>query len=242
MKLVQANIWGGRLGNQVIDFLNQEQADLVCLQEVVSTKGDALIFSTLEDIAKATNYPYHFFSPVFDFNLMQKKAGFGNAILSKHPIIKEKTVFTRLEHKKDFDFDLDDYNIRNFQHVEVQIEGKTMHVLNHHGHHVHQHKNGDDETMRQCKLIADYIRALKGPVALTGDFNLAPHSQSLQQINALLDNLSVRFALKTTRTNLTHKKEVCDYIFVNDKLRVLHFTASEEVISDHQALFLEFAL
>lgn len=240
MKLVQANIWGGRLNNQVLDMLKDESADIVCLQEVVGTKGDALIFTTVEQMQAEANYTHAFFSPVFSFHLMQKMAGFGNAILSRLPFKSEQTIFTRLELKENFDFDSDDYNIRNFQHAVVTVDGTDVHILNHHGHHVHQHKNGDAETMRQCKMIAEYVDTLEGPVILTGDFNLSPHSESLEQINARLTNLSVKYGLKTTRTELTFKKEVCDYIFVSDAVKVKDFRASQKLLSDHQALILEF--
>ncbi|MDQ3123374.1 MAG: endonuclease/exonuclease/phosphatase family protein [bacterium] len=242
MKLLQANIWGGRLSNQLIDILAKEKADILCFQEIISTKGDGFIFETLENIKKQLGYEYSFFSPVFDINLMQKTAGFGNAILSKLPFESTNTVFTRLEHKNNFDFDLDDYNIRNFQHASININGQLLHVLNHHGHHVHQNKNGDKETMRQCGIIADYIKQLKGAVILVGDFNLAPHSESLEQINGILRNLSVKFDLKTTRTSLTNKTEVCDYIFVSEDIKVTEFFASDDIFSDHKALILEFSI
>lgn len=242
LKLLQANIWGGRLNNQLADVFEEEQADILSLQEAVSTEGDALIFATIEDFAKRAAYDNVFFSPVFDFNLMQKQAGFGNAILSRFEFKQTETVFTRLQHKKNFDFDLDDYNIRNFQHAVIDTGDAQLHVLNHHGHHVHQHKNGDAETMRQCGLIADYVRQLDGPIILTGDFNLAPHSESLEQINAVLRNLSIEYDLKTTRTPLTKKTEVCDYIFVNDKVKVLNFEASDRLISDHKALIVRFEI
>lgn len=240
LKLIQANIWGGRLSNQLVDVLEEEQADILNLQEAVSTTGDALIFATIEDFKKRINYDHVFFSPMFDFNLMQKQAGFGNAILSRYEFKKTETVFTRLQHKTNFDFDLDDYNIRNFQHAIIDTGEAQIHVLNHHGHHVHQHKNGDQETMRQCGIIADYISKLDGPVILTGDFNLAPHSESLEQINHQLRNLSIEFDLKTTRTPLTSKTEVCDYIFVSDEIKVQSFEASDKLVSDHKALILEF--
>lgn len=242
VKLLQANIWGGRLANQLTDFLQAESADIVCLQEVVSTKGDALIFTTLEQMQEEAGFDHAFSSPVFDFSLMQKKASFGNAILSRQPFTRTETIFTRLEHKEDFDFDLHDYNIRNFQHATIDVDGKPLHLLNHHGHHVRQHKNGDEETMRQCKIIADYIAELDGPIILTGDFNLAPHSESLEQINRLLNNLSAEHRLPTTRTPLTNKTEVCDYIFVSKEVKVNDFRASDEIISDHKALILDFDL
>lgn len=242
MKLLQANIWGGRLQNQFIHILEKEQADFICLQEAVSTNGDALILANLKDVEKRVGYEHSFFSPVFDFNLMQKTAGFGNAILSRQPFKSTEAVFTRLEHKENFDFDSDDYNIRNFQHASVEVNGKTLHILNHHGHHIHQHKNGDAETMRQCGVIVDYIKSLDGEVILTGDFNLAPHSESLEQINQVLKNLSIEYKLETTRNQLTSKTEVCDYIFVSPGIQVQNFFASDYLFSDHKGLILEFEL
>lgn len=242
MKLIQANIWGGRLDKQIMDFLEAEQADIVCLQEAIDTKGDGMMSVTVSDIKQKIGYTHLFFSPVFSFNLMEKVAGFGNAILAKFPISKQNTIFTRLEYKEDFDFDIDDYNIRNLQHAVVEMNGKKVNVLNHHGHHVRSHKDGDAETLRQCKIIAQYVEQLDGPVILTGDFNLNPASESLEHINNILTNLSATHKLKTTRNQLTHKKEVCDYIFVSSDIKVTSFYASDELISDHMALVLDFDL
>lgn len=242
MKLLQANIWGGRLGHQIVDLLKEESADIVCLQEVVSAPGDALVSTTLEELQQEAGYAHAFFSPVFSFHIMTKIAGFGNAIVSHLPLEEQQTIFTRLELKENFDFDTDDYNIRNLQHSVVRVGDTQLHILNHHGHHIRQHKNGDAETLRQCQVIAEYVQTLEGPVILTGDFNLAPHSESLELLNNTLVNLSSTHKLKTTRTQLTHKTEVCDYIFVSKDIQVQKFYASDTIASDHKALIVEFEI
>lgn len=242
MKLVQLNIWGGRLGRQFINFLEDEQPGIVCLQEVVDAPGDGLMSTTLDQLAKESSLEHTFFSPVFSFNLMNKKAGFGNAILSDFAFSKQDTIFTGLEHKDDFDFDDDNGNIRNLQHAVIEMDNKKINILNHHGHHINQHKNGDTETMRQCKMIADYIKTIEGPIILTGDFNLSPHSESLEQLNKVLTNLSIEYKLKTTRNQFTHKVEVCDYIFTSEGIKVNNFFVSDELMSDHGALVLDFDL
>lgn len=242
MKLVQANIWGGRLDKVIPTFLSREQADIVCLQETIDTNGDAALAMPVDKIAQAADFPHLFHSPVFSFGLMGRMAHFGNAILSKQPFVETDTIFTNLEYKADFDYDADDYNIRNLQHAIIKLDGTELHVLNHHGHHIPSHKDGDAETLRQMKQIAEYTKTLEGPVILCGDFNLAPHSESLELLNSILMNLSVGHHLKTTRTQFTHKTEVCDYIFVNDQVRVRSFHASDNIISDHTALVLEFTL
>src|SRR5690606_16544092 len=125
--------------------------------------------------------------------------------------------------------DTEDYNIRNLQHATFRVEGTSLHVLNHHGHHIRQHKNGDAETVRQCGMIHDYIEKLDGRVVLTGDFNLAPDSESMKQLNITLTNHCIETGLLTTRTPLTHKAEVCDYIFTNDQVSVQDFRALDDL-------------
>lgn len=240
MRLVQLNAWGGRLEHQVADLLRDEAADFVCLQEIISTKGSGALAIPLEKLQSNLGYGHSFMSPAFSFNLMNNKATFGNATLSEFPFDIQKTIFTNLEYQEDFDFDSYDYNIRNLQHAQVNINGKKLHILNHHGHHVHQHKHGDEHTLRQMKQIATYLERLDGPIVLAGDFNLAPDCESLQVLNAVLRNLSVEYKLQTTRTELTAKKEVCDYIFVNDAVNVTDFRMSTKLASDHAALIMDF--
>jgi endonuclease/exonuclease/phosphatase family metal-dependent hydrolase len=240
MKLLQLNEWGGRLEKQVVELLKKEDADIVCLQEAVDAPGDAALSVPTHKLQEDAKYAHAFASPVFSFKLMNKTATFGNVILSRLSFADSHTIFTNLSYKEDFDFDSDDYNIRNLQHVIIEVNDTPVNILNHHGHHVRQHKDGDAETLRQMKQIAAYIQTLTGPIILTGDFNLAPHSESLEAINSLLNNLSIEYKLKTTRTFLTHKQEVCDYIFVSDQIKVERFEAIEYIASDHQALVLEF--
>ena len=242
VKILQLNIWGGRLEKQITDLIIAEQPDILCLQEVISSDGDAATVISLEEICKKTDYSHQFMSPVFSYNLMNKIAHYGNAIVSREPITVEETIFTNMNYTTDFDFDTHDYNIRNLQHAVITVGGKQLNVLNHHGHHVREHKRGNDDTLRQMTQIKDYISTLDGPVILTGDFNLAPDSESLEILNAQLTNLPLTHHLSTTRNHLTPKNEVCDYIFVNDQVQVSSFIASDTVASDHMALIMEFDL
>ena len=239
---MQLNVWGGRLGKQIQNLIDQEKPDVICLQESVSMKGGSNggWFLTVDEI-KRLNKMNLTYSPVISFSFMRRKAEFGNAILTKAKILNQNTVFTRLEYKKDFDYESDDHNIRNLLHVIVDNKGKQLHILTHHGHHVPNHKKGNEDTLRQCNQIAEYIKGLKGEIILTGDFNLEPNSESINKINKILRNLAIEAQLITTRTPLTHKTEVCDYIFVNDEVRVKSFNALDDVVSDHKALILEFS-
>lgn len=244
MKLVQVNIWGGKLGQQLEAFLRQETPDIVCMQEVndLTGKSGTKRFATLDELKAAGGFSESFMSPAYSFGFMERELHYGNAVLGKLPFAATKTVFTRGEHKRHFDVMKDDGNIRNLQVVTMKIGGKPLHILNHHGHHVPGSKAGNDETLRQMRLIREVIDRLDGAVIACGDFNLTPDSASLTVINKKLTNLSIANHLTNTYTELGENQVVCDYIFVNDRIKVRHFEVSEALISDHKALILEFSL
>lgn len=244
MKIIQINIWGGKLGQQIIDFLNREKPDFVCMQEVNDLDGRSgyKLFATLDEIKQGAGFKDAFMSATYSSRYMERQLEYGNAILSKLPLASTKTIFTEGQYKSNFDTMKDDGNIRNLQRVTVGVNGKALHILNHHGHWIHGSKAGDEETARQMRIIADGISSLDGPVIMCGDFNLEPNSKSLAVINDKLTNLSIDNGLKRTYTQLSPVNEVSDYIFVNDQVKVRHFAMSETLVSDHKALILEFDL
>ncbi len=221
-------------------LLRAEQPDIVCLQEVVKIDGgEAFVTTDIGTLQKETGYKHCFFVPSFTFKLMRREAQFGLAILSNVPFIDTKNIYTGLNHHSDFDVLHDDYNIRHLQHVTVHHNNELLHILNHHGHHVPEHKHGNDETIRQCTMIANYIKSLSGSVVLCGDFNLHPDSESLRVFDPLLKNHAKEQGIETTRTMLTSKTEVCDYIFTSPTISIRSFTVLEAIASDHKALTIE---
>lgn len=244
MKIIQANVWHAKLGQQVIDFLKAEAADFACLQEVNDLDGRAGTkrFATLEEIKASASLPYSYMQPAYSFRFMERELHFGNAILSRHPIVSSETVFTHGEYKANFDIKHDDGNIRNLQHISVEASGQTLHILNHHGYHLHESKRGNEITMQSMQIIADVIDRLNGPVILCGDFNLVPESESIGVINRRLINLTNQYGIDNTLTELDGRNIACDYIFVNDQVHVKNFARSDALISDHYPLVLEFEL
>ena len=241
MKLLTLNVWQGRLEKILLQHLEALNFDFACMQEAVSYAGDSAgLVTSYKKIGKSLMLEEQFFSPLMSTTFGSKAMTFGNVIYSRTPFSQTDTVFTRGEHNADFDFDSDDYNIRAFQHAALDVNGKKLHLLNHHGHHINAHKLGDKETLHQVHMIIDYIQQLEGAVILCGDFNLAPESESIELLSSVLRNLSVEYSLPTTRSRLTYKDEVCDYIFVNNHIDVTDFTMDETIVSDHNALVLNF--
>jgi endonuclease/exonuclease/phosphatase family metal-dependent hydrolase len=244
LRIIQANIWQGKLGLQIIDFLKEQQPDFVCMQEVNDLPGRAgyKFFATLEELQQADGFGHSFLSATYNSRYMERKLRYGNAILSRLPLTATETIFTHGEFIENFDITKDDGNIRNVQHVSVEVDDKTLHILNHHGFRIPETKAGNEDTMRSMRIIADIVAKLDGPVILCGDFNLAPDSKSIGIINAKLRNLSIENGLTRTYTDLSIVDAVCDYIFVNDQVKVQRFEMSEALISDHKALILDFEI
>ena len=241
MKLIQLNIWGGKLQYQIPAFLNKEQPDIVCMQEVNDLPGPSgALFVTLDELKEAGNFQHCFMSPTYSSKYMNRTTRYGNAILSRLPFLKTETVFTYGQYKDSFDLTTDDFNVRNFQHAQIEYRGQIINVLNHHGYLVRESKLGNHETAHQMQLIAAALNSLTGPIILAGDFNLSPHSESIGLLNKQLRNLSAEYNLNSTYTSFNKHIEVCDYIFVSDSIKVKAFHASDEVVSDHKALVLEF--
>jgi endonuclease/exonuclease/phosphatase family metal-dependent hydrolase len=241
MKILQLNIWGGRLGAQIKMVINREQPDIVCFQEAIQVPGGrAMLFDELSEIAQDTHFEHTYFTPCTSWSLMNREAHSGLAILSRLPFLETKDTFLHGSLVSQFDKLTMRDNIQNLQHVTVSHEDRPLHVLNYHGHHVREHKDGNDETLRQCRMIAEYVEKLEGRVILCGDFNLKPESESLEQINKLLVNHAKEHKVLTTRTLLTPKTEVCDYIFTSKDIVVQNFSVLDDIASDHKALVVEF--
>ncbi|HEY1645391.1 MAG TPA: endonuclease/exonuclease/phosphatase family protein, partial [Candidatus Saccharimonadales bacterium] len=137
IKLITLNIWQGRLFRNYPDFLKEEQADIICLQEVY--KSDKKIptlelFSNISTAQEASGLEYSFFSPVHGYKVMGVNVQFGNCILSRTPLENQTAIFTSGEY---LEFtDPSDYvnNIRNAQIASVNIDGQSLTVVNHHGY------------------------------------------------------------------------------------------------------------
>lgn len=239
MRLLQLNLWYGRLIMNAVRFLEKSPPDILCLQEVMSNEEcDGFNFNNLQKLKRDLGYEYDYYAPSLDFTTGDTTTQFGNAILSRQPIEPVKTVFTFGSYTGNFSFKQRDKLPWNFQHAVIGGHN----IINHHGFWVDGDKYGNDETMRQMDMVADYIAALSGPVIFTGDLNLWPQAKSLHRFQSTMRDLVTEYRFTTTRNFTSFKPiEICDYIFVNDQVTVNGFKVHDDVVSDHSMLELDFA-
>lgn len=195
----------------VRDYLAQQQADVVFLMEVNSRWVDEL-----SDFKKT--YPHQIIIP--------REDNFGIALLSKHPFVKEETLFFT-------EFDLPAVAF------EISCQGTTYHII---GTHPLPPTNGFNFRARNAELneLGRRISHL-APSILMGDFNLTPFSPifaELQTVSGLRDS---SLGLGLHPTWMVHNPLIAvpiDHILISKDLVVSQRTIGSSLGSDHSALVL----
>jgi endonuclease/exonuclease/phosphatase family metal-dependent hydrolase len=108
------------------------------------------------------------------------------------------------------------------------------------------HKIDTPKRLYQSEAILNMFEE-KGAVIIGGDFNLLPHTQSVQTfVEQGYRNLITEFDIKTTRNQITYERHpdniqyYADYAFVSPAIEVIDFIVPTDIVSDHQPLELTF--
>jgi endonuclease/exonuclease/phosphatase family metal-dependent hydrolase len=244
MKLVQLNVWQGRLHKQILDFLKAEQPDVLCLQEVYSSAITSPLFDLLHIYESVQQlFPEHrgYFSPTYDMAMLGETVHFGIALFSRFPISQQKTFFITGEHHSYGG--LQDYaaNVRNLQRVTVHpTDDTTFTLFNHHGYW-EPDRMGSATSVVNMQRVADIIAQSSQPIIFSGDLNVVAESPAMQPIQALLRDLTQEYKVTATLSSLGKVTDVaCDHICVSKGITVRQFAVREALVSDHKALVLEF--
>lgn len=82
MKILQLNVWMGKIEGNLKRFLEQNQFDVICMQEVMSSPDRELPVSRMcfdkSRILEASGMPYQFFSPNFGMDFAGGTLEIGN--------------------------------------------------------------------------------------------------------------------------------------------------------------------
>lgn len=246
MKIIQINVWGGHLLQPLSKFIASEQADIVCVQEIVHTKTTSSLFDyfdALNTIKTAGQYEHVFFSPTFSFIALGEEVEFGNAIFSRLPLTNQQTVFINGSYAKNQSMSNLDANVRNLQLCTITINSKTINLANHHGFH-DLNPNGTEMGKQNMNRVAQILKPHAESLLFCGDLNVIPSSETLKELDVLgLNNQTTISDLDTTLSSVhgAHpEKVVCDYILTSKDIVVQKFASSETIVSDHKALILDF--
>ena len=244
MKLLQLNIWEGKLLKEVLAFIDKEKPDILCLQEVYSCTGDIplpdLMFNSLELIQQQIGYEYAFFSADFTAIYSEVPASFGIAIVSRFPLEDKQTIFTHGSYDPNLTAKSHQANTRILQTCKVNLGGKSLSFANHHGHR-ELDPLGNEISVEKMKLVKAKLQELPLPLIFSGDLNIKSESPAMRVFDGFLKDLTAEHNIPSTLSQFGKAKNVaCDHILVSDDIQVMSFNVSEELISDHRALIMSF--
>ncbi len=242
--------------NNIVNLISNDEYNIVTLQEVMRKIDDTVFerYNKSNIIRSNTNYKYSFFGPLWIASHHEKSgviskyfgglAEQGNEVLSKYPIIQSENVFYYKNYANFTDttnFRQEDHP-RAFENIILDINNKKLQIINVHGIW-NKDKMGDERTIKQSDAILSYVRE-DIPCIVAGDFNLLSDTESIQKMSKKMINLIEKYNIKTTRPvfddGLDKGNLVCDYVFINKKVKVNDFKILNSDVSDHFPLVLDF--
>lgn len=253
------NIWGGRQGQELLDYL-QEQArntDIFCLQEVFDSNSEVLDYQgvrphLLGELKSLLPGFSAYFAPAYQGYMDEQKVDFhvleGQAIFVKNNLqVKETGAIyiygdERTQIKEDFSNEP-----KILQFAKLLANEKEFLVVNVHGKWYPGEKLDTKERLEQSEKILEVLEKYSGPKIISGDFNLMPETQSIKMLEKSFKNLIKDFNISSTRNKISwqaHKniQHFADYTFVSPDIQVKTFEVPYNEVSDHLPMLMEFEL
>lgn len=244
MKLLQLNMWGGRLTAEIVKLIAAEQPDIITAQELFTPNEPVLfpdrMFDCMESIERDGAYPFKYVSPTWSVMVGYQHVGFGNAIFSKFPLSNQQTVFVNGEFVENMQWETRLPNIRNVQTVTVDVNGTALSLVNHQGYW-EKTPVGSEVSAQKMQHVKDIAAQLPQPLIVAGDMNVTAASPAMRVWDEFLEDLTDTHNVDDTLSQLGKVSGVpCDHILVSPQIKVANFRVCDELVSDHKALILEF--
>lgn len=245
-KVLTLNIWnGGRLLNPALDFLRQQQADIMFIQEVYDGANPALAerFRTVELLrTMCPDYFWHFAPTYLDTRAVEGPIEDGQLLLSRWPLTGGQNIFFDIpygEYDQDHHPDFSHFPA-NLQTAVTMVNGQRIKLLNVHGP---VNNDGLADTDRRLRMRDSILHASEGEdlVILAGDFNVQPQTETIASIARTLTPIFPAGELASTfnmkqKTHPGFATAAVDNIFVSHQFQILERSCPLVDISDHLPL------
>ncbi len=250
MKIISFNIWGGKILEPLLKFIDEESksTDIFCFQEVLDSSApmeeDVEERHHLLEILK-TKLPEfnYYFSPMQDGwdcgEATDKRLTVGTAIFINKRIKVESFDTTFVYRERNGMVGTDMHTIPyNAQFLTfLDDSGKKITIANVHGISDWP-KTDTPARITQSEIINEFLSKKNTSEIICGDFNLFPDTESVVMLTHGRKNLINDFGIQNTRTSLVPTPHVSDYFFVSQDLGVEDFLVPSLSASDHFPLVL----
>ena len=224
----------------MLRYINAQDADIVCLQEVLVYKNENRL--TLPKLRDAmSQYPYTY----YDFKLYNNKRQFGNVVFSRYPLVNKQTL--RFESKSNISSQCDvvvgkDTLRLIVNHLEsfkltkddLNLDSLTTNL---------KQENWLDQKLRsasrlrrsQVGTLRKAIRQSPYPVIAVGDFNSLPISWVYWRMNLGMHDCWAESSIGQYGSTYTRGllQARIDYIFTSRKIKPISCEIGNATYSDH---------
>jgi endonuclease/exonuclease/phosphatase family metal-dependent hydrolase len=225
--------------DKIVDFLQQQEADIICLQEVRLRKNDIFnLKNTVDKLETIKHYQY-----------ARSSMSFGSVTMTSYPIVNmgeirfqnsgNITLFTDVCINDDtvriFNVHLQSYHIdpRRYSIIDsLDITGeKDIREVRELGGKL---KNAFQLRAKQVREIREYINDSPYPVLVCGDFNDTPASYSYRKLRGSLYDAFVCSGSGLGRTYIGKLPSFrIDFILHDIKYKSYNFKTYNYRMSDH---------
>ena len=208
---------------QKIDFETMAKAILECDADIVGLnemRGEGAhheYTAQTEKLSELTGMPYFYFAPAIQ---IPNKGPYGNAFLSKIPIVKAETVMIPDPNPKTY---TGSYETRCI--LKVELEGGVTVLVTHFG------LNPDEQANAVVTVLAN---APQEKCILMGDFNARPDAAVLNPIREKMKDTAECFHAPKLSFPSTEPTRKIDYIFVSPDVEIVEADIPAIVASDHR--------
>ena len=207
-----------------VDTIRCFDPDIVGLNEVRGEGSHPAYTAQAKYLAEKLGYHYYFY-PALNIG---GYGPYGNAILSKHPILKPE-IIPIPDPVRDPNGKF--YETRCVAKAEFALGGGLTVLVTHFG-------LNPDEARNAADTVCAAIDNAKTPVILTGDLNLRPDNPVLDPIRQRMTDTEDYFRCPGLMSYPSDRPyEKIDYVFTSPSVKVEFATIPQMEVSDHRPLF-----
>jgi len=209
------------------EYLRRLDADVVGLQEIDQDCDWSGNINQLKVIAREAGYPYHRFG-VNNRNGGDYRLFYGNAILSKHPIVE-------FENHPFGDAPVAE---KGFLVADVDAGGRTVTCVV-----THLDPIRESERKKQLARMVQVVEGRDNPVVVMGDFNCELEEES--PIKTLCQELGLQIPTPNEKDRDTYWQllnKTIDFVFASDGIEYENYRVGEAKLSDHYPVIADLVL
>jgi endonuclease/exonuclease/phosphatase family metal-dependent hydrolase len=241
IRILEWNIWYKENIQNVIEFLKEQNADIICLQEL--TVGHELHGkeNLPQRIADALGYSFYFV-PAHTFPTGYQ---IGNGIFSRWPLAQHQYYFVQHAHEGPHGSE----ESRVYIQADILTPAGTLKVATTHLSYSATNEYSD-QRKKEIAALTQELSNKTEKFVFTGDLNATPESYTVQEILQHLKNAGPDFVKPTWPTKqytpgpdvTAELKHRLDYVFATSDVRIVASDTPLTGYSDHLPISVEIEL